>query len=110
MIRLLSRVRFLPITIFAATLMLTVKVSDILDGVDNVLSGVVTGSPALAQQTEEQPAAEEEGEPEDGEDAPPEEADVEDISEDPALALDARAQEEAARARRTRTELVREDT
>jgi flagellar motility protein MotE (MotC chaperone) len=36
---LLSRIRFLPVTIFAASLMLTVKVGDIWQGVDGIRHG-----------------------------------------------------------------------
>lgn len=50
MANFLSRLRFLPITIFAAALMLTVKVGDIWDGFDGVLNGSISVSEAKAQQ------------------------------------------------------------
>ncbi len=45
----LAKIRFLPLTIFFATLMLTVKISDIWDGVDGMLSGPINVSEAQAQ-------------------------------------------------------------
>ena len=45
-----SRIRFLPITIFAATLMLTVKIGDIWQGFDGILNGTVSIAAAKAQQ------------------------------------------------------------
>lgn len=47
--RLFSRVRFLPLTIFAATLMLTVKLGDIWDGVEGLARGAIEVSTAEAQ-------------------------------------------------------------
>ncbi len=47
--KLISRIRFLPLTIFAATLMLTVRVGDILEGVDRLLDGTINVSQARAQ-------------------------------------------------------------
>ncbi|MFQ5763426.1 MAG: MotE family protein [Rhodospirillales bacterium] len=47
--RLLSRIRFLPITIFAATLMLTVKIGDIWDGFDGLINGTIRIADAVAQ-------------------------------------------------------------
>lgn len=49
MMSLFSNIRFLPVTIFAAALMLTVKVGDIWDGMDGILKGGVTVSVAQAQ-------------------------------------------------------------
>ncbi len=49
----LTKVRFLPLTIFFATLLLTVKVSDIWDGVDGLMSGSINVSEALAQTQDE---------------------------------------------------------
>ena len=46
----LARIRFLPITIFAATLMLTVKVNDIWTGIGGLLRGGITVADAEAQQ------------------------------------------------------------
>ncbi|MDA0239032.1 MAG: hypothetical protein O3A84_03260 [Proteobacteria bacterium] len=52
MTKLLSKIRLLPIVIFAATLLLTVKISDIVDGFDGapdrlpVSSAVAQGTPA----------------------------------------------------------------
>jgi len=45
----LSKIRFLPLTIFFATLMLTIKISDIWDGVDGLMSGQINVSEAQAQ-------------------------------------------------------------
>ena len=55
MMEFLSKIRFLPITIFAAFMLLTVKVSDIWNGMDAVLHGSEAPSPvsvagAIAQQ------------------------------------------------------------
>lgn len=57
MIKLFSKIRFLPITIFAATLMLTVRVGDIWQGIDTLLDGSIKVSQATAQETAEQPPA-----------------------------------------------------
>jgi len=58
MMKWLAKVRFLPLTIFFATLLLTVKVSDIWDGVDGLMSSSINVSEALAQAQEpQQPAA-----------------------------------------------------
>ncbi|MEE9318071.1 MAG: hypothetical protein V3U48_07255 [Rhodospirillales bacterium] len=51
--KILSRIRFLPLTIFAATLMLTVKVGDIWDGFDGLINGTIQVSEALAQTADE---------------------------------------------------------
>lgn len=51
--RLISRIRFLPITIFAATLMLTIKVSDIWQGVEGLTSQTLEVAQASAQTTDE---------------------------------------------------------
>lgn len=53
--KLFSKIRFLPLTIFAATLMLTVRVGDIWQGVDTLLERGIRVSEAKAQAT---PAAE----------------------------------------------------
>lgn len=50
MMEFLAKIRFLPVTIFAATLMLTVKVNDIWKGVDGILNSAVTVAGAEAQQ------------------------------------------------------------
>ncbi len=52
MTKIFSKIRFLPITIFAATLMLTVKIGDIWDGFDGLLGGTIRVATAVAQ-TEE---------------------------------------------------------
>lgn len=52
---LLSRFRLLPITLFAASLMLTVKLGDIWDGLDNIFDTSISITEAQAQ-----PAAEKE--------------------------------------------------
>ncbi len=66
--RIFSRIRFLPLTIFAATLMLTVKIGDIWDGFDGLINGTIQIAEAVAQTAEEdaKPAAED-GQPADGE-------------------------------------------
>lgn len=51
--KILSRIRFLPLTIFAATLMLTVKVGDIWDGFDGLINGTIQVSEAIAQTVDE---------------------------------------------------------
>ena len=55
--KIFSKIRFLPITIFAATLMLTVRVGDIWQGIDILLDGSIKVSQATAQETAEQPPA-----------------------------------------------------
>ena len=66
--RIFSRIRFLPLTIFAATLMLTVKIGDIWDGFDGLINGTIQVSEAMAQPAEEdaKPAAKD-GQPTAGE-------------------------------------------
>lgn len=46
---LISKIRFLPMTIFAATLMLTVRVGDIWEGIDSLLDGTINVSEVHAQ-------------------------------------------------------------
>lgn len=66
--RIFSRIKFLPLTIFAATLMLTVKIGDIWDGFDGHINGTIQVSEAIAQPAEEdaKPAAKD-GQPSAGE-------------------------------------------
>ena len=66
--RIFSRIKFLPLTIFAATLMLTVKIGDIWDGFDGHINGTIQVSEAIAQPAEEdaKPAAKD-GQPAAGE-------------------------------------------
>ena len=66
--RIFSRIRFLPLTIFAATLMLTVKIGDIWDGFDGLINGTIQIAEAVAQTAKEdaKPAAKD-GQPADGE-------------------------------------------
>lgn len=66
--RIFSRIKFLPLTIFAATLMLTVKIGDIWDGFDGLINGTIQVSEAIAQPAEEdaKPAAKD-GQPAAGE-------------------------------------------
>ena len=45
--RIFSKIRFLPLTIFAATLMLTVKIGDIWDGFDGLINGTIHISEAV---------------------------------------------------------------
>lgn len=47
--KLISKIRFLPLTIFAATLMLTIRVGDIWEGIDNLMDGTINVSEARAQ-------------------------------------------------------------
>ncbi len=55
MTNILSRIRFLPITIFAAALMLTVKIGDIWEGFDGILNGAISVATAKAQQDVDDP-------------------------------------------------------
>ena len=55
MAKIFSKIRFLPLTIFFATLMLTVKISDIWDGVDGIVSGSIQVAEAQAQTQENPP-------------------------------------------------------
>ncbi len=66
--KILSRIRFLPLTIFAATLMLTVKIGDIWDGFDGLINGTIQIADAVAQPVsdEEKKAASETESKEDG--------------------------------------------
>ena len=66
--KIFSRIRFLPLIIFAATLMLTVKIGDIWDGFDGLINGTIQVSEAIAQPAEEdaKPAAKD-GQPAAGE-------------------------------------------
>lgn len=57
MIRFFSRFRFLPLTIFAAALMLTVKIGHIWEGLDGMLMGAISVAGAEAQQPGAQPPA-----------------------------------------------------
>ncbi len=54
--KIFSKIRFLPLTIFAATLMLTVRVGDIWEGIDTVITGSIRVSQATAQTAEQPPA------------------------------------------------------
>ncbi len=53
MMKILSKIRFLPLTIFFATLMLTVKIGDIWEGFDGLTNGPVQVASAVAQTGEE---------------------------------------------------------
>jgi flagellar motility protein MotE (MotC chaperone) len=58
MLNFISKLRFLPVTIFATSLMLTVKIGDIWRGVDGALNGAISIAGAEAQQPNaQQPAA-----------------------------------------------------
>jgi flagellar motility protein MotE (MotC chaperone) len=50
MIRFFARFRFLPVTIFAAALMLTIKIGHIWEGLDGMLVGAISVAGAEAQQ------------------------------------------------------------
>ena len=49
MLKSLSKIRVLPLTIFAATMMLTVKIGDIWDGFDSLGQGSIQVAGAVAQ-------------------------------------------------------------
>ena len=68
MSNIFSKIRFLPLTIFFATLMLTVKIGDIWSGIDQATSAIEV-SKAEAQQKAEEP-----NKPEGGDGKPPMEA------------------------------------
>ena len=53
MMKILSKIRFIPLTIFAATLMLTVKIGDIWEGFDGLINGSFQIASAVAQTEEE---------------------------------------------------------
>ncbi len=53
MMKILSKIRFIPLTIFAATLMLTVKIGDIWEGFDGLVKGSFQVASAVAQTEEE---------------------------------------------------------
>ena len=55
MAKIFSKIRFLALTIFFATLMLSVKISDIWDGIDGLLGGSIQVAEAQAQ-TNDAPA------------------------------------------------------
>lgn len=50
MMEFLSKIRFLPITIFAACMMLTVKIGNIWEGIDGLREGTISVAGAEAQQ------------------------------------------------------------
>ncbi len=54
MMFLISRIRFLPLTIFAATLLLTVKISDIWQGVEGIATDALEVAQASAQIAEDE--------------------------------------------------------
>ncbi len=57
MFNIVSRFRFLPVTIFAAVLMLTVKVGNIWEDIEGIVDGAISIADAQAQQkTAPQPA------------------------------------------------------
>ncbi len=49
MLKLLTKIRFLPLTIFAATMLLTVKIGDIWEGFDGLDEGSIQVAGAVAQ-------------------------------------------------------------
>lgn len=59
--KIFSRIRFLPVTIFAATLMLTVKAGDIWDGVDGLVNGTIEIAAAVAQTKNQKGKADKKG-------------------------------------------------
>ena len=58
--KVLAKIRLIPVTMFVATLLLTVKVTDIWEGVDGLLSGAINIAEAQAQTQD--PEARPEGE------------------------------------------------
>ncbi len=50
MLRFFTRLRFLPATIFAASLMLTIKIGNIWEGLDGLVDGAISVAGAEAQQ------------------------------------------------------------
>ncbi len=59
MLEFLNKIRFLPVTIFTAALLLTVKIGSIWEGVDGYLNqGPLSVAPAAAQEAEEEPQEE----------------------------------------------------
>ena len=52
-----AKLRFLPLTIFFAALMLTVKISNIWNSADGLISPVIDVSEARAQEPEKKPTA-----------------------------------------------------
>jgi flagellar motility protein MotE (MotC chaperone) len=50
MTNLVSKIRFLPVTIFTAVLMLTVKIGNIWEGVEVMVNGTISVSDAVAQE------------------------------------------------------------
>ncbi len=68
MAKIFSKIRVLALTIFFATLMLSVKINDIWDGIDGVLDGAIQVSEVQAQ-TNDAPAKNPQDKPEDGETA-----------------------------------------
>ncbi len=78
---LLSRFRLLPITLFAASLMLTVKLGDIWDGLDNIVDTSISITEANAQpEAEQDPAAPEPETDPQAETMPPPEPNAPDLS------------------------------
>lgn len=74
--KLFSKIRFLPLTIFFAALMLTVKINDIWQGVDGWFAGTIQVSEAKAQTKEEGNAAVAEEAAVTEEDEPPKENEI----------------------------------
>ena len=66
MAKILSKIRVLALTIFFATLMLSVKINDIWDGIDGLLEGAIQVAEAQAQ-TNDSPAKNPEDQGEDEE-------------------------------------------
>ena len=50
MLRFFTRLRFLPATIFAASLMLTIKIGNIWEDLDSLVDGAISVAGAEAQQ------------------------------------------------------------
>ena len=60
----MPKFRYLPVTIFVAALMLTVKLGDIWEGFDGILKGSISVGEARAQQKKSPPAGAENAEQE----------------------------------------------
>jgi len=88
MMKILSKIRFLPLTIFFATLMLTVKVGDIWEGFDGMDDGTIQVASAVAQTEAETTNANDEAsadaQAESGDATPPEGASAASNAEPPA--------------------------
>ena len=95
MVKSIPRIRFLPVTIFVAALMLTAKIGNIWEGFEGIVNGGISVAGAVAQETQPsgepaavlaqaQPAGDAEAGAQEGEPDPEAEA-AKMVSEDPTL-------------------------